>query len=982
MRRSMKISAWALGALALLIVSLGGALWMLGNTQSGRAAIEKLTYRLTDGRVVVAGLTGSNLSHLRIEKLELRDALGLWLSAERIVVDWSPMALIEGRVRVDNLQVATVDMLRLPQGSATAPSAERSISQIDVGRGSIDRLRLSEQLAGAPATLAARGSAHLRSLHDMAIEAVAHRIDGDGDYELHLRFDAQHMDASLQLHEPASGPLENILSLPGLGALTASLNLSGPRSKEQLEAAVQAGALSGRAQGCLNLSELSADVNFAFDAAAMNPRPDLGWERATLHGSWHGSMKSPAAKANLQVSRLRMPGGTQIETLNADIDADRGLAALHAVMGGLQIPGPQPRLLADDSIKVDASLRLDDPARRLDLAATHRLFSLRAQALLGGGKPSATADLKLLNLTPLAAFAGLDVHGSAALNAQLDGFPALPHLKLDAAATLNRGTQVWATAVGDRARLQLSATLKDQVLAVDSLKFSGHAVAASANGAVDRRSVQGRWDIDVSELGTISPMLAGTLKASGSIEGPLTALTADALMSATVSVRGSPSGIVSAEAKLSGWPSNPAGSLAAQGSFNDSPLQVQVALAGGPEGSLRAKINRASWRSVQLDGDLTFAANQPAHGRLGVAVSNLTDLQNLLGLSIAGSLQASIALLPDAARDRIALQLDAPDLVLAQLAGSVHVSGAGFTNAFGFDTSAYIKDLHGAAAQFAAKGNLNLDASEISVASAQLDYQGQKIRLLSPARIDFASGVGIDELKLGAQKAEFILRGRIAPTLAIRASLRGVDPPLVNAFVPDFLASGLIEAHADLTGSVNSPMGDIELTATGLRRADDAALGLPLANLRVTAKLRGLAADIDARLDAGSASQLHAAGVLPIALDGAVDMKIGGKLDIGMFNPSLEARGLHVTGQLAVDAGVAGSVADPQIGGTLILTRGSLRDYVRGISLSDIEAQMAGSQGSLQIKSFTASAAPGQLSMSGSVGILQPGLPIELKITA
>ncbi len=981
MRRSLKISAWVLGTLALLIVSLGGALMMLGNTGTGRAAIEKLTYRLTDGKVVIAGLTGSDLSHLRIEKLELRDAVGVWLSAERIVVDWSPLAFIAGRLRVDNLQVATVDMLRLPQRSATAPSAEASIPQIDVGRGSIDRLCLSEQLAGAPATLAARGSAHLHSLHDMAIEAVAHRVDGDGDYQLHLRFDAQRMDASLQLHEPASGPLENILSLPGLGALTATLNLSGPRSKEQLEAAVQAGALSGRAQGTLDVSELSADVNFTFDAPAMNPRPDLGWERASMHGSWHGSIKSPAASGQLQVSRLALPGGTQIETLNADVDTDRGLAALHAVIGGLQIPGPQPRLLADDSIKADATLRLDDPARRLDLTATHKLFSLRAQALLTG-KPSASAELRLLNLTPLAAFAGLDVHGSAVLNAQLDGFPALPHLKLDAAAALEPGTQFWAAAVGDRARLQLSATLKDQMLAVDSLRFSGHAVAASANGAVGRRSIKGRWDIDVSELGAISPILAGALKASGSIDGPITALSADALMSATVSVRGSPSGIVSAEAKLSGWPSNPAGSLAAQGSFNESPLKVQVALAAGPEGSLRAKINHASWKSVQLDGDLTIAADRPVRGRLGVAVANLTDLQNLSELSIAGSLQASIALQPDAARTRIALQLDAPDLVLAQLAGSVHVSGDGFTDAFGFNAGAHIKDLHGADAQLAAKGTVNLDASLISISSAQLDYQGQKIRLLSPARIDFASGVDIDELKLGAHTAEFILRGRVAPTLAIRASLHGVDPPLVNAFVPDFLASGSIEAHADLTGSVSSPMGDIELTATGLRRADDAALGLPLANLRVSAQLRGHTADIDARLDAGSASQLHAEGVLPIALDGTLDLKIGGKLDIGMINPFLEARGLRATGQLAVDASVAGSVADPQIGGTLSLTRGSLRDYVRGISLSDIEAQMAGSQGTLEIKSFTASAAPGHLSMSGTVGILQPGLPVELKITA
>jgi len=980
MRRSIKVSAWVLGGLALLVVSLGGALLMLGNTDTGRAAIEKLTDRWTDGRVRVSGLTGSFPSHLRIEKLELRDDLGLWLTAERIVLDWSPFASVSGRLQVDNLQVATVDMQRLPHGS-TAASAEISIPQIDVGRGSIDLLRLGAQLAGAPAALTARGSAHLRSLRDMAIEASAHRIDGDGDYELHLRFDPQRLDASLKLHEPASGPLENILSLPGLGALTATMNLSGPRSAAQLELLIQAGALSGRAQGSLNLSELSADVNYTFDAPAMSPRPDLAWDRAALHGSWHGSAKSPTATSHLEVSRLRIPGDTQVATLSADIDAHLGTAALHALLGGVQIPGPQPRLLQEDPIKIDATMRLDDPARRLDLAASHKLFSLRAQALIAA-KPSATVELRLLDLEALAAFAGLSVRGSAVLNAQLDGFPGAPHVKLDGGAALVPGEQFWAAAVGDRARLQLSATLKDQALTVDSLKFSAHAVAATANGTIGRRSVNGRWEMDVSDLGTLAPMLAGALKASGSIDGPVTALSAALHLGATVSVRGSPSETFTAEAHLSGWPSNPGGTLAAQGLFGGSPLKIQVALEGGPAGSLRAKIHDTSWNSAQLDGEITLAGNQPAHGKLDLVVANLADLQNLLGVELAGSAKGSILLQPDRGRSRVALQFDAQDVVLATLAGSVQLSGDGFGDSFGFAVTARLPALRGAEATLAAKGKLNLDASEISLSSAQLNYRDQNVRLLSPARIDIASGVSIDVLKLGAQKAELIVQGQIAPRLSLRAALHGVDPSLVNAFVPDYLASGLIEAHADLQGSVSSPMGEIELQATGMRRADDAALGLPLANLRVAARMRGHTAEIDARLDAGSASQLHAVGEAPIALDGAVDMKISGTLDIGMINPFLEARGLHATGQLAIDATVAGSVAAPQIGGTVNLTGGSWRDYVRGISLSDIEAQMAGSEGMLRIKSFSAAAAPGQLSMSGTVGILQPGLPVELKIMA
>ena len=79
---------------------------------------------------------------------------------------------------------------------------------------------------------------------------------------------------------------------------------------------------------------------------------------------------------------------------------------------------------------------------------------------------------------------------------------------------------------------------------------------------------------------------------------------------------------------------------------------------------------------------------------------------------------------------------------------------------------------------------------------------------------------------------------------------------------------------------------------------------------------------------------------------------------------------------------MTGSVADPQIGGSFNFSNGSLRDYGRGLALSDIAAELEGRAGALQIKTFTAAATPGTLSMSGSVGVLQKGIPVDLKITA
>jgi translocation and assembly module TamB len=79
---------------------------------------------------------------------------------------------------------------------------------------------------------------------------------------------------------------------------------------------------------------------------------------------------------------------------------------------------------------------------------------------------------------------------------------------------------------------------------------------------------------------------------------------------------------------------------------------------------------------------------------------------------------------------------------------------------------------------------------------------------------------------------------------------------------------------------------------------------------------------------------------------------------------------------------VAGSVAEPKIGGTVNLTKGSVRDYARGVSLTDITASIVGSEGALQIKSLTATAAPGTVSVTGTVGVLQAGMPVDLSIKA
>ena len=148
-RRSLKVAAWVLGALALLLVLSIGTVLIVGNSGEGRVQIERLTARLTGGNVQLSGLGGSFPSHLTLAQLQLRDAAGVWLTATRIELDWTPLAYLEGRLQIERLHVAAVDMERLPQSSATPGGGEASIPRIDVAQASFDMAALGSFTGGS-----------------------------------------------------------------------------------------------------------------------------------------------------------------------------------------------------------------------------------------------------------------------------------------------------------------------------------------------------------------------------------------------------------------------------------------------------------------------------------------------------------------------------------------------------------------------------------------------------------------------------------------------------------------------------------------------------------------------------------------------------------------------------------------------------------------------------------------------------------------
>jgi translocation and assembly module TamB len=999
MRRAIKMSAWIVGSAAVLALLLIVAVLVAGNTAAGRSAIERMTYRLTAGHVKLSGLGGSFPADLTLEKLELIDRDGVWLWADQIALRWSPMALLHRRIAADSLNIALLDMERTPV-SEPSSGGPVSIPHIYIAQFSIAQLKLGAPLAGRPASLSVRGSGRLLSLEDASADVVAHRTDNEGEYTLHFRFDPARMDGTLAVHEPASGPLENILQVPGLGALSANLSINGPRTAERIELSASAGDATARAEGSLDLRSGSADLSYSLEAPAVSPRADLRWQHVTLEGRWHGTFTNPTADGHLQIAQLQLPGGFEIPALRADLAASGGKIGLQGVLEGLRIPGSAPTLFARDPLKIEASMRVSEAGRPLDATASHKLFSLKAQAITAG-RQSAALELRLPDVMPFAALAGQDVRGGASVKAQIEQRTSDIALSLDADAAISGGNAGWIAMSGNHLTLKLGGALSDDAFSIERLQLAGRAWALSASASATRpgapadssparagldnyiKDLKARWDLRVSDLGIVASELAGELQASGALTGKPTALALDANLKSTLSIRGSTPGPVVAEIHARGLPAAPSAAVKVQGTVDGSPLQLEAVLERRGGSGLRADIQHADWKSAHLEGDWTMQASlADSRGQLRLQVAELGDLDHLLGTNMQGSLDGNATFTPQAGRTRAEFELEGRGLVQGPFSGTLHVKGEGDTDSVAAQLEVQSPNFEGAAANLSANAVVNLAAQELHLASASMNYRGQQLRLLSPAKFSYASGFKIDELKLGMQDAVLQIGGALSPNLDMRASLTHVDPKLINAFVPDLVSGGTIEGRVRLRGSLAAPTGRIRLAAHGVRFASDQAMGLPALDLNAGAELAGDNATVEVRLNAGTTPLLTVTGTAPLNAAGVYDLKIAGKLDLGLANPVFEARGMHEEGQVTVDATLGGTQTAPQIRGTLILANGNVRDYARGLNLTNVSAEIFGDQGTLQIKSFKATAVSGTFAMTGSVGVLQPGIPVDVKITA
>jgi len=994
MSRGVRIAAWSVGGLLLLILLLIAAVVIIGNTAGGRRLLESETAKLTSGRVRIAGLGGTFPGEIDIASLELSDPKGVWLTAQRVAVHWSPLALLAWDMHIERIDIGAADVARRPVSSPSTTSQSSSSSSspaINIDRMSVDTLVLEPAAAGMSARLNIEGNLHYRSLQNAQAHLVARRTNGMGDYEVALALSRSSMNARLELQEPAGGPLEHLLNLPGLGALSVAASLDGPRSAEQLRLNAHAGQLSANANGTVDLVQRAANLTYAIDSPAMAPKPGLAWRRIALNGRWIGPVTAPRATGVLDLEGLELSDGSRLDSLTANLAADTRVLTLRATASGIMLAGSQPQLLSGSPLTLGATLHLNSAGRPMEVTLKHRLLSLSAHAVTSGDR-SVTFDLGLPDVASLATLYHQDMRGTMHLSGKVAEQRGSTLLDVSGNGDL-AGSSVAAKLLGADTKLHLAGTMTTAMVNLDTLELSGKGLTASAWGSAERsgpgastpgvQSLRVHWRVSLPKLALISPSVAGSLDTSGTADGPMRSLTADVEARSKLAIPGAPPGTVQATLRARNLPSAPSAEVHANGMLAGAPLRLDGSLEQVAANTFRVIIPHLTWKSLAVNGDLTAGKRlATARGTMRMRLEHLANLEPFVGKGLEGSIAGNIALTPGAGGPRTQLDVLARNIRAAGVSGNGHLTAAGPLDALRIELIAQSPDIHGSPASLAADARLDETRHVLDLDRFEARYHEQTAHLMSPSRVIFARGLTVQNLRLGMQKAVVAVDGQLSPALNFHASIQHVDAGLVNAFVPNLLAQGTFNAVARLKGTRSAPVGLASFRIADLKLANTATQGLPAVGARGSARFRGHTANVFAELDAGAASQLRMSGRAPLGSTGSVALRVAGKLDAALMNSILEARGERAAGKVTINATVAGTAHEPQIHGVMQLANGDLRDYAQGIHLGDINARLVGGRGILRIASMTARAGPGQLSAKGTVGVLQPQMPIDVTLSA
>jgi translocation and assembly module TamB len=827
------------------------------------------------------------------------------------------------------------------------------------------------------------------ALEDLRVVGALVELTGSGRVDL----GAERVVAQARLAIGDLGPLADVLAMPLTGSLDLHANVDGPLLQpegrvileargieaaelraERIETTVDFAALEA-------LTQSGARMHFTAEGRAQGlalppdvalPPQDVAWRTAmTAPVDGAGTVVVDRLAVNADHLALTAQGTLDATTLGGDARVTLALEALRPFTE----PYGQP---LDGAADLEATVALGARAELISIELTgsfHQLSGLPPGAAeLLGATPTVRANAIVVPADSVD-IALLRVKGAAAtLDGELD--LALPENTLDGTVHLALPRlAVLAPVLGTEingeltARAEVSGSIGAPAIRLDAKSpglllagehFDALALTGSARGAPD--DLEGAIRLSVTASGLETALATGF-----ELRPPRLRLTNVALSAP--------------QTKLAG----------------DLSLDLERALI---DGTLTGRIQElqafAPLLPVLLRGQVEVEARAVAeHGAQTVTLTARgSDLGSAFGGARRLELQASVA---DAlGTPRITADLRFDDLHQNEVEisrGNVHAEGTpaalNVTTSLTGEVQFVPFTLDGRA------GIARGDAIHVRIEEFAGRVAEQPLRLAAPATLTLADGRNaLDGLDLRLGRARLTGAFALGPReVTAQATLDPLPLDMLGAFggAPDL--SGQLAARLTLQGPADNPSGTLEARATDVSMSALTLADLPPAELTMTGRLEARRLRLDLSGEGVTEQPIRLNAELPLVVNlasGVFDVpgegQIAGSLDaevrLALLADILALDDQRLEGPLIADLSVSGTMAQPDVNGTVRIDNALYENGWTGTVLRDLSLRLRANRQTLAIEQLTANdGGAGRLAGDGTIEI-DPAAdyPVDLRL--
>ncbi len=635
----VKLLRWLGAAIGVLIAVLAAGFGML-QTRVGKTWAEReIAQAISDPDFTVAidDLGGIVPFSITVERIDIGDRDGTYLTLRDAGLDISPSALLRGKAHIRSLAIAEVDMAR----SSTAPSTTPFIDYLKVphlpipvalDRLSIGKLALASPVLGENVAATVEGSAELAG-GKAHVALDLHRIDNSAGnilLAMEIAGDTPVLSLRLDAAEPSGLILDRLLARTDHLPLTFSVNGTGPLADWH---------------GRLNASA-GASVHFAADLTlAAAHETILGISGIAGFAPLLPSEVAPLVGNQVALSmRAKLGDRIVVDPLSVEIAAG-------TLTGNFVIGGPEKAVAAD--------LRVSCP----ELSAFSGLLgqplggSAVLTASVTGTESRPSLDLNLSSNGTRLASSGAE-HVEANIRASPTGALDDPEARIDLAAT---GRIVGLVApegvtvppeLGRDIAWSLAATAARDGRSIDLTRLSAEGAGISLAGSgqmTETRAIEGRAGLTIADLRPFSGFVGHQLAGSVDLEANAERRGASGF---TATVAGSAkelrTGVAAADALLGGD-----ATIAGAIECDDADVLTLDRLA-------------VTGAAVSLSGDARFLpATNELTGALAVELPHLRPLGAAFGTDVTGAVSAQLNFAGSLDHLRINADVDGAELAAA-----------------------------------------------------------------------------------------------------------------------------------------------------------------------------------------------------------------------------------------------------------------------------------------------------------------------------